>query len=104
MVDNITPDYYAIGVSPDEYIIDGKNLDIIPSNALGIFAYNNDDPLRFRYDTADNHSYKIVEQSYSRMVLRHITGGTLGSDTYLGGIVSPDGSIVYWVNETKPLP
>lgn len=46
----------------------------------------------------------IREKTNARISLDPGPGHAYTSATYLGGIVSADRSIVYWVNETKPLP
>lgn len=80
-------------------------MDLIPDDAIGILATNNNNPLQRRYThTAGYDRYLIVSKSEGEIVLSDGGIYDLGDDTYLGGIISPDGAEVYWVNESKPLP
>lgn len=47
---------------------------------------------------------KIIERSEGTMRLKADSGQTAGAARYLGAIVSEDREIIYWVNETEPLP
>lgn len=38
------------------------------------------------------------------MTLEHIGSASLSKNYYLGALVSQDRQIVYWVNDTEPLP
>lgn len=80
------------------------NFDIIPQDAIGILARFNDNPLGLLEDTQSYVALDITSLSPDSMVLEHPEVHTMSFATYLGAIVSADRSIVYWVNNTKPLP
>ena len=84
--------------------MDGINLDMIPDDAVGIYSPSNDNPLQYRFSLEDYRSYSIEEKSNTRLVLRHNSPTSVSTFVYIGGIVSPDGNTVYWVNNTRPLP
>ena len=77
---------------------------LLPNNAVGIISFSNDNPLQFRYTLSAYHTYSILVESDSRAILTFNDSSAVGSNSYLGGIVSHDGSELYWVNNTKPLP
>lgn len=104
MVESMSPDYYAANIPDDGFILTGLRLDRIPSDAIGIGAYSNDNPLGGIDSTQQKRLYHIVEQSASSLVLANNDGGVHAQDCYLGAIVSADRSTVYWVNFTEPLP
>lgn len=82
----------------------GLGLNTIPADAIGIHSGNNDNPLQYRYDREPYRVYTITEQSAESLTLVPQEVVTLGADVYLSAIVSPDGEIVYWQNDTRPLP
>lgn len=77
---------------------------MIPMNAVGVLATNNNEPARYVGTTADTLIYDIVEKSNTRMYLRVRVQSSTAQNVYLGAISSPDGSNIYWINETRPLP
>lgn len=85
-------------------MLNGVNFDLIPSNAVGIVASDNNNPLQNRDAESGDRLYSIVEKTSNtmRMVLRATSSHVL--NVYLGAIVSSDRETVYWVNNTKPLP
>lgn len=104
MVDEITPTYYASGVEQPSYTLTGSGFDWLPSDALGIRATSNDNPLEF-INSGSLSLYDITEKSDTRIVLARQGGvGPIGSRGYLGAIVSNDRNIIYWVNDSQPLP
>lgn len=82
----------------------GDGLSLIPSNAVGIMATSNQDPLAFLGTDDPGYLYDITEHSNMRIVVSQRAAGPHSRNTYLGAITSPDGSVVYWVNESEPLP
>ena len=82
----------------------GEHFAQIPNNAVGLYAVSNDDPLASRYGDVDWYFYDIVENTGTsmRLVSRNAFGHAVAN--YLGGIVSADRQIVYWVNNSRPLP
>lgn len=104
MVDEISPLYYAKNKENTEFSITGQGFEGIPEDAIGIFAYKNDDPLEMRYTTQDDLIYdmEVESDNAARFVCRQTS--SYHSPNYLGAIVSADRSAIYWVNRTKPLP
>lgn len=100
----MTPSYYARNVNNTEFVLEGRNFDSIPGDAVGIFAGNNDNPLEKRTTTSAANLYDIVEKTDVRMRLVCRNPTKNHAENYLGGIVSLGGEIVYWTNETRPLP
>lgn len=49
-------------------------------------------------------TYRITSQSDTSLTLEQNLHFTHNMPTYLGAIVSLDGSVIYWVNDTRPLP
>lgn len=101
---DVSPNYYAKNTQPSEFILKGLNFDLIPDNAIGIYSRNNNDPLQYIQEEEDIRLYTIIEKSDTSLTLHHKTTSDVSVNVYLGGIVSPDRTIVYWVNNTKPLP
>ena len=86
-----------------EYALTGSNFDLIPDDAVGIFSYSNSEPLAYINSTLDTHLYSIVEKSGTSMRVRQRVESTHSVPGFLGGIVSADRSVIYWVNRTRPL-
>ena len=82
----------------------GSGFGILRNGALGKISYDNDAPLSFRYDNQDTHTFDVEVISNTEAVLRYRQTAAPSPYNYLGCIVSFDGSVVYWVNETRPLP
>lgn len=86
------------------YTLRGKRFDLIPSDALGIQAAVNDDPLHYRNSVSGNYLCDIVTKTETEMVLQLRTPGNAPANRFLGGILSADRATEYWVNNTNPLP
>ena len=99
----IRPSYYAAGDNSLEFELIGENFDLLPSDTVGVQMHSNDDPLANRYEPVDVNLMHIVERSSTRILVRayrhweHI-------QCSIGALLSNDRSVVYWVNETRPLP
>lgn len=107
VVDNIVPSYYAFSRYDEELEFDliGHNFDEIPYNAVGVLSTDNENPLMHQKD-ATNYA-TIVQMSGRKlsMMTEPITSGSVANKPiYLGAIVSADRNIVYWVNNTSPIP
>lgn len=100
----ISPAYYATGERNDEFVLEGYGFSDIPSDAIGIFANNNEIPLSYRYTEDDGLIYDMVPVSETivRFVCR--AASPAHSRNFLGAIVSANREEVYWVNNTNPLP
>lgn len=87
-------------------MIRGSGFDNIPTDAVGLFAYENTMPLAYINAPSGNSEYifTIVNKSDSEMVMKCENGTAHSVDNYLGGIVTADRQEVIWVNETQPLP
>lgn len=100
----IAPTYYARNVELGDVSLKGLNFDIIPRNALGVYAVDNDNPLQYRYTNQDYVLFDIDTQSETEMLLTPRVRTAHSTATYLGCIVSADRQTLYWVNETRPIP
>lgn len=89
---------------PASFVVSGSGFDVIPQNAVGIVAYTNGDPLRFRYDFDPVHTFSIVDKSDDEITLVHDGVSAPSNGSYLGAILSADRSVVYWINNSRPLP
>ena len=99
----IRPTYYAGGDFTYEFEILGCGFDMLPSDVVGFPMTSNDDPLRYRNADAPSAVMLLVERSNTRIVMRASEEAHHGL-TSIGGLVSNDRSIVYWENDTNPLP
>ena len=100
----ISPNYYAAGELVRSYVLRGERFDSIPSDAVGIYATENIAPLQNRYQTDTGYLFSIDSNTGSEMVLHPLVPLQHSSHNFLGGIVSADRQIVYWENNTMPLP
>lgn len=82
----------------------GKAFDLLPVDAIGILAKNNDNPLELRNTSYPPNLLDIAEKSDETLTLnaRQVTSHI--DAYYLGAIISADRETVYWVNESRPLP
>lgn len=103
-MDSINPTYYAATILNSGFDVVGSNFDLIPNNAIGLYANDNDKPLLFRYSLADNTIYKISRKTNKLISFQAVAPSTTHGDNYLGAIVSEDRNIIYWINNTKPIP
>ncbi len=76
----------------------------IPNGAVGVLATDNNDPLQYKGTTSRYLLYDIHIDSDTLMTAAPESALSLTAGLYLGGITSADGSVVYWVNDRKPLP
>ena len=89
---------------PSPFRVTGIRFDRLPAGVIGIRSTANDDPLMQRDLTDDNHTYdiEVVDENTMNVVLRGDTAPAGAS--YFSAILSEDRSIVYWTNDTNPLP
>lgn len=73
-------------------------------DAVGIFAYDNDSPLVYQDTTNPALLYEIVSRTNNEMRLRCLAPNDAHGNNYLGAILSADRSVVYWENNTRPVP
>lgn len=76
----------------------------LPSNAVGILSYSNDNPLANRYSTFDDHKWIIARRTDEELTLSQVRSQSHVDPSYLGCIVTNDRGTVLWINENKPLP
>lgn len=67
-------------------------------------AIANDDPTALINSTDQTHIYSIISKQDMEMTLKQSQQGTHGANTFIGCIVSVDRQIIYWINDTNPLP
>lgn len=77
---------------------------MVPNNAVGILATNNDNPLEYKDQVFEGWLFKLDERTKNTMVLSQVRPGPHDFPSYLGAILSPDRTEVYWVNNSRPLP
>lgn len=104
VVDEIQPNYYAANVVVDNYVVVGRGFNLIPMDAVGIFANSNPAPLEFIETSSPDLLFDISEKTNTRMVLVSRSPIAHVKDSFLGGIVSNDRQTVFWTNDTRPLP
>lgn len=104
-MNEITPTYYATNILVNEtYTLVGEHFLMIPLDAVGILASNNTNPLQNRNTQQIGALLHVVSRESDVLVLEQEGEHIHNSPTYLGAILSADRSIVYWVNDTKPIP
>ncbi len=103
-MNEVSPNYYASGELPETSTLRGENLDIIPVDAIGVLSSENENPLELRYTQSDYNTASIVSISEDEIELRFNGESSHLANVYLGAIVSQDREVVYWMNETSPLP
>lgn len=105
-VSSITPAYYAINASVSEFVFTGSGFLTLPQSCVVPIARSNDTPLENQYST--NHRYFMVLSVESDTLARATYPDGISQQfsyaLYAGAIVSPDRDIVFWQNETRPLP
>ena len=77
---------------------------MLPDDCVGVMALINNRPLEYRNVETNTAKYRIVERGDDYVRLSQIESSTHTKNNYLGGILSNDRTIVYWVNNTQPLP
>lgn len=88
----------------NHYVLTGKYFRLIPNDAVGVIATENDSPLGWLNSQLGLNVFDIVEKSDTSLELAVREAAPHSGNTYLGAIVSPDRQTVYWVNNSKPLP
>lgn len=69
-----------------------------------MIAYDNAAPLQYLENMNPSRQYSLEIVSDGFLIATHVSDVAPTGESYLGGIVSPDGTQVYWVNDTRPLP
>lgn len=82
----------------------GYNFDVLPQGVLAFLANSNDDPTRNLGSTSNSFIMDIEVTSVNTATATARSTGAHSSPYYIGVIASADGSTVYWVNNTRPLP
>ncbi len=99
-----SPNYYAAGVMNTGFELTGQFFELIPNDAIGVFAKNNSNPLQYINSTYAPMIYDIVSRGTGRMTLLCREANTGHEANFLGAIISADRQTVYWENSTNPLP
>ena len=100
MVETISPAYYATGEQDRGYVVKGSGFMSIPMDAVGIMSDNKVEPLKLIDSTNPRFLYSVNVRTDTRLELMPMQSATHNAPVYLGGIVSNDRSVVYYVNET----
>lgn len=103
MVSEVLPAYYAAGEYTYEFEILGRGFDSLPNDIVGVPMVSNDNPLQFRNATSGVSMMTIAERSNNRLVMRAATPYNHEAAS-IGALLSNDRTIVYWVNDTNPIP
>lgn len=82
----------------------GGGFNLIPNDAVGVIAINNDEPLEFRDSDNARIVFDIIEKGYNNMKVKQRVLSTHSTPSYLGAILSSDRQTEYWVNNMRPLP
>lgn len=101
---SISPNYYAGGSYKRDFILEGVNFSMVPSNAIGLIATDNNNPLELIEATSPAVILSVGQNTDTAMSLLNDSSHTLNEPSYLGAIVSNDRQVVYWVNQSRPLP
>lgn len=99
----IRPSYYAAGNYRYDFEILGGGFSALPLDVVGVPMISNDNPLQFRNDQSAEVVMRLAERSPNRIVMRAERAWNHTTAT-IGALLSSDRSIVYWVNDTNPLP
>ena len=75
----------------------------MPSDIVGVPSINNAEPLMNRYNTSTSVVMKVVNRTDTEMEFATDIASSHGN-TYFGGILSANREVVYWMNDSKPLP
>ena len=103
MVTESTPTHYARLERVDTYVLRGEGFDAIPSDAIGVWSLDNDNPLAQRGTSNVEGIFDIVSKTDTEMTLAVRSPNPHNSPSYLGAILSPDRETIYWMNNTRPL-
>ena len=88
----------------DYVTLRGRGFEVIPDNAVGVIAFDNDKPLENIDAEYAYWLFDITEKSEGEMTLLQRQPTAHSVSSYLGAVVSVDRQTLYWVNNTKPLP
>lgn len=87
------------------YTLRGKGFAHLPDHVVGIQAESNDDPLSNRNAVNRRLLFNVAIKTDTEMTLVAADGGsTHGGNVYLGAVLSSDREVIYWLNDTRPLP
>jgi hypothetical protein len=86
------------------FSLSGERFIGLPVGALGVLAIRNDNPLERQYSNYDSDLFRITEKTNTSLKLVSRSPSAHTIPVFLGAIVSPDRSWVYWQNDTNPLP
>lgn len=104
MVNEITPTYYAAGRYKAEYKLRGFNLELIPTDAVGVLSSDNARPLMHRDVTDASLVMNVESVDTCNLTLSQDSPHQHSLARYLGAILSADRQTVLWENTTQPLP
>lgn len=76
----------------------------IPADAVAIIAESNSRPLQYRNETYATRVASVEVLSDNELRVYQNESHTHSKRYYIGGILSNDRSVVYWINRTAPLP
>lgn len=99
----IVPTYYAAGVYKHRYTLRGEGFDTLPSDTIAVPSPFNVTPLA-NLDSDDPNVIMTIESRTPTEIVFAAAEAVQHNAAYIGGIVSNDRQVVYWVNDSQPLP
>ena len=85
-------------------LIEGYSFGQIEDGAIAVGSSDNENPLMFKDTENDRFVFDLTIVDGNNIVAVPRNAQAHQDSFYIGAIVSPDRSIVYWVNDMKPLP
>lgn len=83
-----------------EFDVYGSWLTNLPDDTVGYLSFSNDEPTR--YIGTNTGLLNLIEKKFSKATFGK--SHQFSVPMYLGCICKRDGSVIYWINNSKPLP
>ena len=101
IVNAVTPNYYEGKTEAFHYVfeVDGQWLTNLPDDAKGHFSTSNRRPTE---GIQRGWNIELTEKSFNHVRFEH--DSHFAVNIYLGCITNADNSVIYWVNDSEPLP
>lgn len=99
----ITPPYYAAGRLALSFNIVGRGFSQISGGVRAVTARANNFPLEYINHSFDNKTIIEAQVISDNLIVAQGAESDYPSPRFVGALVSMDRTMIYWVNETKPL-
>lgn len=100
----VTPNYYASGRYAIGFDVVGYGFSSMEGDVVAVTARNNNEPLEYINHGVDNALVIEVQiLSDNHLVVNGVVHD-YNTPRFLGALVSMDRSLVYWENNTSPVP